>query len=226
MEKNQYDLCLEVLKRLQAAHVLDKLILIGSWCIPFYKEYFSHQTALSSIRTRDIDFLVPLPLQIPHKVDIPKLLNDLGFVTDMRGEKGYLKLEHPLLIVEFLVPQKGEGTDRPYRLPNMGLNATALPFLELLTTRRIHTHVAGIELTLPHPANFAIHKLIVSLRRKNMDKRDKDQKMALEIAKALIAKGETAALKTAYDSISKKWQTKLSKNLASLMEYEIQQALH
>ena len=41
MEKNQYELCIKVLQRLHNAGVLDSLVLIGSWCIPFYKEYFS-----------------------------------------------------------------------------------------------------------------------------------------------------------------------------------------
>ena len=60
MEKT-YGLCLEVLKRIQKAGVLSEIIVIGSWCIYFYKDYFSDVEYTSSIRTRDIDFLVPVP---------------------------------------------------------------------------------------------------------------------------------------------------------------------
>ncbi len=58
MEKSQYDLCIEVLMCLNKADVLNELILIGSWCIPFYEEYFKGIKYPSTIRTRDIDFLI------------------------------------------------------------------------------------------------------------------------------------------------------------------------
>jgi len=74
VEKNQYNLCIEVLKRLEKAGVLKDVILIGSWCIPFYKDYFENVRYPIAIKTRDIDFLVPTPSKIKTKADIPKLL--------------------------------------------------------------------------------------------------------------------------------------------------------
>ena len=73
MEKT-YDLCLEVLERLQKSGILDGMIIIGSWCQYFYKTYFSKVDYSSSIRTRDIDFLVPVPLisAAPSRLTIPK----------------------------------------------------------------------------------------------------------------------------------------------------------
>lgn len=79
MEKNQYNLCIEVLKRLEKAGILKDVILIGSWCIPFYKDYFGSVKYSATIKTRDIDFLVPTPSRTKTKADIPKLLKDLGF---------------------------------------------------------------------------------------------------------------------------------------------------
>lgn len=92
MEK-QYDLCLEVLRRINKVGVLNKIIIIGSWCIYFYKSYFSDVDYSSSIRTRDIDFLVPIPAKFRKKVDIPELLKDLGFIVDFhaKGEEGIIK---------------------------------------------------------------------------------------------------------------------------------------
>jgi len=40
VEKKQSDLCLEILRRFHNAGILDDLILIGSWCVYFYKDYF------------------------------------------------------------------------------------------------------------------------------------------------------------------------------------------
>jgi hypothetical protein len=61
VEKNQYELCVEVLRRLSSRNLLGGVILIGSWCMPFYKEYFAGVKYLSTIKTRDVDFLVPHP---------------------------------------------------------------------------------------------------------------------------------------------------------------------
>ena len=80
MEKNQYKICAEVLHRLNAAGVLSNLVLIGSWCVPFYEDYFLGINYRKSIKTRDIDFLIPFPNNIQKKVDIPELLKGLGFV--------------------------------------------------------------------------------------------------------------------------------------------------
>ncbi|MEW6008590.1 MAG: GSU2403 family nucleotidyltransferase fold protein, partial [Candidatus Omnitrophota bacterium] len=133
MEKNQYKLCLEVLRRLNGAGVLEDVILIGSWCIPFYQSYFSGTEYSSTIRTRDIDFLVPHPRSVQVNVNIPDLLKNLGFIIGYRGAKGYIKLEHPDLTVEFLSPERGKGTNKPIPIPKLGVNAVALRFLNLLT---------------------------------------------------------------------------------------------
>lgn len=125
MEKKQYKLWREILNRFHKNGLLDNIVLIGSWCLPFYKDYFHSSKVVdeAALKTRDIDFLIPRPSRIHQKVDIPKLVKDLGFITTFGGGKGYIKLEHPDLIMEFLVPERGRGTDKPFPLPNLGLNA-------------------------------------------------------------------------------------------------------
>jgi hypothetical protein len=174
VEKNQYELCIEVLKRLEKTGVLNDIILIGSWCIPFYKDYFEGVRYPTAIKTRDIDFLVPAPSKTKTKTDIPELLKDLGFIVGFKGSEGYIHLEHSDLIIEFLVPEKGRGLDKPYKLPQFGLNAQSLRFLDLLIQETIKVQIEGIELSLPHPANFAFHKLIISQRRLKEEKAIKD----------------------------------------------------
>ncbi|KAF0145983.1 MAG: hypothetical protein FD156_351 [Nitrospirae bacterium] len=127
MEK-RYALFLEVLRRFQAAGLLEELVLIGSWCQHFYRSYFADLRYTPAIRTRDMDFLVPVPFRIKNKVDVEKLLRDEGFVVTFSGGAGYMKLMHPELIVEFLVPEKGKGSDKPYPLPQLGMNAQPLRF--------------------------------------------------------------------------------------------------
>jgi hypothetical protein len=221
VEKNQYELCVEVLRRLDSAGILKKVILIGSWCIPFYKGYFTNVKYLPSIKTRDVDFLVPTPLRTKTKVDVPGLLKDMGFIVGFKGSQGYIKLEHPELVIEFLVPEKGRGIDKPYPLPQLGLNAQALRFLNFLIDDTVHIKVEDILVTLPHPANFALHKLIIFQRRRNLEKITKDRNAAIKILKALINKGETKVIKAVFNSIPQKWQKKILKGLEKAEAVEI-----
>jgi len=221
VEKNQYNLCIEVLKRLEKAGILKDVVLIGSWCIPFYKDYFGSVKYLTAIKTCDVDFLVPTPSKTRTKADIPKLLKDLGFIVGFKGTEGYVQLEHPELIIEFLVPEKGRGLDKPYQLPQFGLNAQALRLLDLLIQDTIKVKIEGVEINLPHPANFALHKLIIFQRRTKEDKIAKDRNAAMKVIKALINKGEAVTIKRVYNSMIPKWQKKALKGLEEAGEKEI-----
>lgn len=209
METSQYDLCLEVLRRLAKNGLLKNMVLVGSWCSLFYEKYFSEGSYKSSIKTRDIDFLIPEPSRIKQVVDIPDLLKDLGFVTGFTGSQGYIRLEHPQLIVEFLVPEKGRGSSRPYRLEKLGINAQALRFLDFLCMNAVTIEAEGLILNLPHPANFVLHKLLI-LKKRPRDKRLKDIQAAEKILKALVENGQSDSLKKTLGSIPRRWRTKIA----------------
>ncbi len=198
MEK-RYALFLEVLRRFQTAGLLKELVLIGSWCQHFYRSYFTGMRYTPTIRTRDIDFLVPVPFRIKNKVDVEELLRDEGFVVTFSGGAGYMKLMHPELIVEFLVPEKGKGSDRPYPLPQLGMNAQPLRFLDYLLQNTIRIEAEGLKINVPHPAAFALHKLIISARRTKEEKLLKDRKEALAVLTALVRKGDEGEIKSMLD---------------------------
>ncbi|MCG2726092.1 MAG: nucleotidyltransferase domain-containing protein [Elusimicrobia bacterium] len=221
MEKSQYDLCVKVLKRLEKVGILKNLVLIGSWCIPFYKEYFGNIKYSTAIKTRDIDFLVPYPSKTKQGINIPELLKDLGFIIGFKGDKGYIQLEHPELIIEFLAPEKGRGLDKPYQLPQFNLNAQALRFLDLIIQNTIKVKIENIEVSLPHPVHFALHKLIVSQRRAKEEKAKKDRNAAIEILRALISKGDTPIIRQGFKSMLLPWQKKILKVLENAKELEI-----
>ncbi len=225
MEKNQYELCLEVLRRLEKAGVLENAVLIGSWCLPFYEDYFSGVDYAPSIKTRDIDFLIPRPASIKSKTNVSELMKDLGFIVGFKGREGYIVLEHPELEVEFLVPEKGRSFNKPVPLPQLGLNAQALRFLELLAQNTIQVKAKDISLTLPHPANFALHKLIVAGRRRQKDKAAKDREAGLKVLKALIEKREIVRVKGVFSSLPVKWQAMIVKELKGAEETDLIQIL-
>lgn len=221
MEKNQYELCIEVLRRLDKAGILKPIVLVGSWCMVFYKNYFTGVHYLPVIRTRDIDLLIPYPSTIKTKVDVAELLKELGFIVGFTGAKGYIRLEHPQLIVEFLVPERGRGSDKPYPLPQLGLNAQALRFLDFLTQNTITVEVSGMPVNLPHPANFALHKLLIPDRRNRSAKTAKDKDAAIQVLKALANKGQQNFVRTVYDSMPRRWRTKVKKVLTEFKERDI-----
>jgi hypothetical protein len=206
--KNQYDLCLEVLSRFQKTDVLKEIVVIGSWCIYFYRNYFSDKTYSSSIRTRDIDFLVPIPTKLKKKTDIPEMLKDLGFIEDFH-RKGLIRLNHPELIIEFLVPERGRGRDTPYPLPELGINAQALRFLDFLIENTMELEFNDLRLKLPHPAAFGLHKLIISTRRIKEDKRIKERQEAIRILRFLIMEGEDSKISNLFESMPRRWRTKV-----------------
>lgn len=223
MEKKQYELCLEILRRFHRAKILDEFVLIGSWCVFFYKDYFVSVPYIdyASLKTRDMDFLISMPEKIKQVVDIPALLKDLGFITSFRGQRGYIKLDHPDLIVEFLVPARGKGSDKPYSVPKLGINAEALRFLDFLLENTIKAKIEDFYLNLPHPVNFALQKLIVSRRRSKEDKAIKDRNIALAILKALIKKKEANIIEKVFKSMPEKWQRKVIRGLEETNEKEI-----
>ena len=225
MENSQYDLCIEVLRRLDKVGILKDIILVGSWCTLFYKKFFSGKKYMTSLTTRDLDLFIPQPRTIKAKADVAELLKDLGFIIGFTGSQGYIRLEHPQLIVKFLVPERGKGSDKPYSLPQLGLNAQALRFLEFLSQNTIRSKAGSIMITLPHPANFALHKLLVMRRRPKAERQAKDKEAAIRILNALIDSDQSDTIKSAYQTMPKKWQGIVKKQLTDITENKILEVL-
>ncbi len=70
----------------------------------------------------------------------------------------------------------------------------------------------GLCIQVPEPAVFALHKLIISVRRLNKEKAKKDLEMAIGLLDFLYAKPrEVGRIKSILRTIPKKWlQTILS----------------
>jgi hypothetical protein len=85
-----------------------------------YRELLTGGANLPAIRTRDLDLMVNIPPTFNHKRDIPSIMADLGFLIEFKGREGFIRLVHPDLIIEFLVPERGRGSSTPYDLPALG----------------------------------------------------------------------------------------------------------
>jgi len=220
VEKRTFNLSLEVLKRFDRAGILKHLVLIGSWSIYFYKYYFTSKEYSTFIRTMDIDFLIPIPAKFHEKVRIFSLLEDLGFIEEYKGSKGYMKISHPDLTVEFLVPERGRSHDKPYSIPQLSINAVPLRYLDFLADNTISINAEGLRIKLPHPAAYALHKFIVFKRRRNIDKHDRDIEGALRVFRELVRNGDSDAIRRIFKKMHKKWQKTVLDNLKSIKETE------
>lgn len=200
--KKQNKLVIDVLTRLSTEGVLDHILIIGSWCSHFYKDYFSKQDYNPRIKTRDIDFLVPLRPHFSKQIDLEEVLSSLGFEIEFFG-KGYMKLESEELIIDFLIPEVGPNKEKPVPLPDLKLNAQPLRHLSHLWRDPIEVAMSGITLHLPHPADYAVHKLIIAGKRAGKEKAEKDRVSALEVIQALIDKGEQTAIEKSLGYLSK-----------------------
>ena len=226
MEKNQYKTFVEVLQRMHKEGFLKDLLLIGSWCIPLYEDYFKNIRYPTTILTRDMDFYVPRPERVQSKIPLKELLKDLGFIEHFAGEEGYVQLMHPDLIVEFLALEKGKGGNKPYDLKGLGMNAQPLRLLNILDDKDvIEVKVEGIPLRIPHPVNFAFHKLLIASRRTKEEKAEKDRETAFRLFPALMKKGEQKKIISVYRSLSRKQQAIIRKELERADQTEILQIL-
>jgi hypothetical protein len=206
VQNKQYDVCLNVLRRLEEAGVLRHVVLVGSWCLVLYREYFRGVGDLSAVRTRDMDFLVPATGKMDPKVDVPALLKDLGFIVGFRGDQGAMMLEHPELMIEFLVTERGRGSDKLKYLPELGMNAQPLRFMDIAASKTVLLHFGDVPVTVPHPAAFVLHKFLVAPRRRETEKREKDLASALAVLGLLETKGDMPLVREVLESLPPTWK--------------------
>jgi len=199
------NLCMDVLGRLQDAGVLERVVIIGSWCTYFYRKCGILGGGIGTLRTDDIDFLVPRPLRGNLRVNIPGMVKDIGFIV-VRGRTGAMQLEHADMKMEFLVPERGRGSDAPHNIGALGVFAQPLRFLDFLLEETILVDVGGVRIRLPLPVRFGLHKVLISGRRHRPDKKAKDIEQGIDVLRASISGGKSGKVKEVFHSLPPKWR--------------------
>ncbi|MEQ1950812.1 nucleotidyltransferase family protein [Mesorhizobium sp. CN2-181] len=180
--------------------------LVGTVAYQTYGTVLGYRFSGSAMQTGDIDVAqfhsisvavddtIPPVLDVLHEVDssfrAAPALNDAQGSTRYVADGG--------LRVDFLTPNRGsdEFSGKPAKMPSLGgAAAEPLRFLDFLIYEPVRTvllHKGGIPVTVPDPARFAIHKLVVAARRRIGSGKDmKDLEQAGNLVKALE---ETARL--------------------------------
>jgi len=223
-ESGQFEIVLEVLKRFQAAGILNRLVLIGSWCLYFYRHGLGLMEGLPVLRTTDVDILVPRPFRFEKVTNVPAILETLGFAPTFHGMSGLAVYDHPELRLEFLVPEIGRGSAEPVDIRGLLVKAQGIRYLNFLSSHAITVMYHGLAVRVPEPAAFALHKLIVSSRRTKKDKQEKDLAAAIGVLEFLFKDPkEKERAKTILAKLPPKWRKTIlsvsAKHFPSLNEY-------
>jgi hypothetical protein len=196
--------------------------LVGTVAFQCYAGLLGVRLPGTAVRTGDLDLAqfhsvsvaiaederAPPLLEVLRSVD--PSFQPVSYAFDARltaayaGEGGYR--------VEVLVPNRGSPLDEPQALPAIGTMAIPLRFLDFLIYDAIPAamlHDGGVLVNVPRPERYALHKLIVSRRRREgAAKIDKDVAQA-EILLGILAERRKADLRDAWDEVRErgpKWR--------------------
>lgn len=205
-------------------------VLVGTVAYQTYSAMLGSTLPSPLLQTGDIDIAqfkqVPVATadQIPPMLDVlkevDKTFRPVPNVHDDRRATSYQTKAK--LRVDFLTPNQGPDTDAPQRLEALQTDAEPLRFLDFLIADpepAVLLHDAGVYVLVPAPQRFAVHKLIISRRRKEgAAKRDKDTMQAAALLEFLAAK-RPHDLKSAWNEANdrgRKWHQLLSEGLDQL----------
>ena len=155
--------------RLFSQHKIN-LLLIGSYCLPAYRNALNMR--LPTIKTQDIDFLVPRPYK-GKSVDVEAILSEIGFSLRFNPD-GSTYFTNGAFKIEFLTLEKGKSADKAISIKELGINAEPLRYLQMLFDDPVSIHTEGLTYYVPNPWIFAFHKMLVIKLRKEQSKKEKD----------------------------------------------------
>ncbi|MBU1275268.1 MAG: nucleotidyltransferase domain-containing protein [Proteobacteria bacterium] len=190
------------------------LELVGSWCFKVYQNYCGVE--FYPFRTLDVDLAVRLPYK-GEKRDVGGLLKSLGFEEKFNVADGSISYGNGEITVEFLRARKGSGArkDKP-QIPELGLAPVAVPYLDFILDNPLTLSIKSVgKVSVPHPAAFFFHKLLVAAVRREPSKREKDYRQVAAVAKALAM--DEAMLSKAqeiYRQLPQAWHKRITNSLA------------
>jgi hypothetical protein len=183
-------------------------VLVGTAAYQTYSAMLGVRLPISIQQTGDVDIAqfeyisvavgdkTPPVLEVLKEIDktfrpVPHLHK--GRITSYRANGG--------VGVDFLTPNEGPDSDAPQRLPALQTDAEPVRFLGYLIREpepAVVLHDAGIYVLVPAPERYAVHKLIVSRRRRTgAAKQQKDIQPSVVLLD-LLAQKRPFELKTAW----------------------------
>lgn len=173
MEGMNYQAFWKFIKLLYDNDILEHVEVVGSWCEYLYAQSGYLPGFTANLRTLDIDFLIKNMRKPSKKVSLASIAADNGYTIDHDTLTGTTKIYTPdLMEIEFLIEQKGAATT-PVLETNIGVNAQALHHIGILKTFSVNINMFGMDITVPTPEAYVIHKIVINEQRGK--KIEKDQ---------------------------------------------------
>jgi hypothetical protein len=154
-------------------------VLVGTLAYQTYAGLLGVRLPAAPIMTGDVDFAQFHSVSMLIEDTMPPMLETLHGVDKTFRERPHLDggavtayVNDKNFSVEFLTPNRGsdDHAGQATRMPALGgASAQALRYLDFLITQPVNAvllHKGGVPVTVPAPERYAVHKLIVSLRRK------------------------------------------------------------
>ena len=179
-------------------------VLVGTVAFQTYPALLGIHLSETAMMTGDTDFAQFHSISVAIDDTMPPILDvlkevDPSFapIPHVSGRPASTQfMSSSRFKVEFLTPNRGtdDHNDRPALMPALGgAAAQPLRFLDFLIfdpRRTVMLHRAGIPVNVPAPERYAVHKLIVSTRRRTEDdgsaKSRKDLWQAQQLMEAMI----------------------------------------
>ncbi len=219
-----------VLDALSDAGVFADATLIGTAAYQCYAPLVAHVLPRPTLMTGDADlatarlaipgipkdetFLDVLRRADPTFAPIPALSGPKAPSSAFRAADGFM--------VDLVTQQRTRHDTNPLPLKGAGAGAAPLQFIRWLIADPVQAVVlfgSGVAVTVPQPAHFAVHKLILAQERRDVPKRQKDLLQARALIEALVEAdpyGLADAVKDARNRGRRGWAAKVDRSLAEL----------
>ena len=172
MEGMNYQAFWKFIKLLHDNNLLEHVIVIGSWCEYIYAQSGILPDYSTMLRTLDIDFLIKNMRKPSEKVNLSTIAQQNGYTVDYDVMNETTKIYTPdLMEIEFLIEQKGAGIE-PVLKTNLGVNAQALHHVGMLKQHTITVSLFDMNITVPIPEAYAVHKVIINESRGKKSEKD------------------------------------------------------
>ena len=189
----------------------EEIEIIGSWCYILYQKYLTLKKF--PLRTEDLYILIPLPYK-GKEFDISKFLKELGFSINFYDD-GSLFFTGFGMKIEFLSPERGKQKEKPVFVERLKITPQMLRYLDILLKESMVISIErGVKVKVPAPAAFFLHKLLVSQKRREKGKREKDLKQAIYVGEYVVRnKNEIEKLSRLLLQISDSWKRRIAQSL-------------
>lgn len=183
-----------LLSHLREAELLPYVQFIGSWAEYLYAQAGILPGFEANLRTLDVDFLVTNQRRPQPARSFLQFARDAGYLISEDSLTGATKLfTQDALEVEFLIAQKGSG-EQAVLPTNIGVNAQALSYLDMLRDHPLPLSFPGFSLIVPLPEAYVLHKCLI--HRFRGEKRPKDAASILSLLPYLSREQAQAVFQT------------------------------